>query len=95
MFYMEISSKTGHNVQEAVYKIAYEMNENAKRNLPVLLGSNSGVKIANKNAFTAQEDMGVMNDRIRVKLKNDEKDNPYANANEIPTTNLEKKKKCC
>ena len=45
MYYMEISSKTGHNVQEAVYKMTYEMNENAKRNAP-LIGSTSTLKSA-------------------------------------------------
>ena len=93
---MEISSKTGHNVQEAVYKMAYEMNENAKRSLPIVRGSANSIKTAgNKNSFTAQEDLGVMNDRIKVKLKPNNKDNPYARANEVPQGEIEKKKKCC
>ena len=93
---MEISSKTGHNVNEAIYKIAQEMNENAKRNLP-MLSQNSGVKSASKqNTFTAQDDMGVMNDRMRVKLKPDAKENPYAAANDKNFVDAEdRKKKCC
>ena len=35
MFYMEISSKTGHNVQEAFYKMAFEVNEVQKRKIAV------------------------------------------------------------
>lgn len=31
MFYLEISSKTGHNVEEAFYKMAFEVNETSRR----------------------------------------------------------------
>ena len=31
MFYMEVSSKTGHNVDETFYKMATEVNELHKR----------------------------------------------------------------
>ena len=36
-----------------------------------------------------------MNDRIRVKLKSDENENPYANANETPMGELDRRKKGC
>lgn len=90
MSYMEISSKTGHNVQEAVYKMAYEMNENSKKAMVSLQGSNSVLKSQESN-----EDLGMMSDRIRVKLKSDEKQNPYANANNTPMGELDRKKKGC
>ena len=35
MFYMEISSKTGYNVHEAFYKMAFEVNEVQKRKIHV------------------------------------------------------------
>lgn len=31
MFYMEVSSKTGHNVNEVFYKMATEVNEMARK----------------------------------------------------------------
>ena len=71
------------------------MNENAKKNLPMLVSSSS-IKVGKSNAFTAQDDMGVMNDRMRVKLKPDGKENPYAAANDKNFVDAEdRKKKCC
>ena len=34
MFYLEVSSKTGYNVEEAFYKMAVEVNEVAEKAQP-------------------------------------------------------------
>jgi Ras-related protein Rab-8A len=94
MHYMEISSKTGHNVHEAVYKMAYDVNELQRQlNPPPINGSEPASRIG---SLKTVDTSGVMNDRVRVKLKSEEKENPYANANEMPMGGADhKKKKCC
>ena len=92
MFYMEVSAKTGHNVEEAFYKMAFEVH--ATNNADRRNGSRNG---SGKRVGTdgSSED-NVMNDRVKLRTPAQQAASKYASANEVPTgLHDTKKKKCC
>lgn len=92
MFYIEVSAKTGYNVEQAFYKMAYEVNAKTTR------GSRDGSRERGAKGDSregSQADM--MQDRVKLRPSNSSAPvNQYAAANEVPMgQNETKKKKCC
>ena len=94
MFYMEVSAKTGHNVEQAFYKMAYEVHSTTMRQSQDSSSHKQGGK--GQAASTDSEGgQGVMADRVKL-TRPSNGNNQYAAANEVPTGLHEKqKKKCC
>ena len=100
MFYMEVSAKTGHNVEEAFYKMAYEVHGATVRQSQVSensKGSKGGRGTTGNNSDNEGGGTGVMADRVKLsRPSGHQANNQYAAANEVPTGMHEKqKKKCC
>lgn len=95
MFYMEVSAKTGHNVEQAFYKMAFEVNETALRNSAGRDTSRDRGARGSRTSSDGNTD-GVMADRVKLKAPGSSNSNKYAAANEVPTgLNDTRKKKCC
>jgi len=88
---MELSSKTGHNVELAFYKMALEVH---KVNNKPSSREGSGSRKGDSRAASEANSANVMQDRVRLTASTSKKPNEYAAANEMPTAEP-KKKKCC
>ena len=85
---MEISSKTGHNVELAFYKMALEVHK-----IHTKTSSRDNSRTGSATDSAAQS--GASNDRVRLTASsNVQKPNEYSAANEMPTREP-RKKKCC
>ena len=92
MFYLEISAKTGHNVEEAFYKMAFEVNEQSKRSSSTWSRESKDRDRSRGSDHSA----GSEGQRIKLTRSREEKTGKYAAANEVPTgLEGQKKKKCC
>ena len=67
MFYMEVSAKTGHSVEEAFYKMAYEVHGTAVRQSQDSVHSKAskGRSAAGNNSDN-EGGSGVMADRVKL-----------------------------
>ena len=98
MFYMEVSAKTGHNVEEAFYKMAYEVHGDTMRQSQDSVHSKASKgRSTTGNNSDNEGGSGVMADRVKLsRPSGHQNNNQYAAANEVPTGMHEKqKKKCC
>lgn len=96
MFYMEVSAKTGHNVEQAFYKMAKEVHTSTIRQSQDSSASrDKGGRSRDRDEGEGGE--GVMADRVKLtRPSGQRKGNQYEAANEVPTGLQEgKKKKCC
>ncbi len=90
MFYMEVSAKTGYNVEEAFYKMAYEVHQSSIRM------SMSSSKSGRGGVGDSSDSTNVMQDRVKLRPSGGKGEKDYAEANEVPTGMHDtKKKKCC
>ena len=96
MFYMEVSAKTGHNVEEAFYKMAYEVHgATIRTSMDSVNSKASKGRSAAGNNSDNEGGAGVMADRVKLSRPSGA-NNQYAATNEVPTGMHEKqKKKCC
>ena len=90
MFYMEVSAKTGYNVEEAFYKMALEVHQTSVRSSMVSSKSGGG------RGVSESSDSNAMQDRVKLRPVNAYGEKTYGEANELPAGQTEtKKKKCC
>jgi len=79
MHYIEVSAKTGHNVEKAFYQMAYEVHG---QNSPANVSRDKGARTGG-DSTVSDRDNNVMQDR--VKLRPNGKTNQYEAANEAPS----------
>ena len=94
---MEVSAKTGHNVEEAFYKMAYEVHGATIRTSLDSVNSKASKGRSTGGNSDNEGGAGVMADRVKLtRPSGHSNNNQYAAANEVPTGMHEKqKKKCC
>ena len=95
---MEVSAKTGHNVEQAFYKMASEVHEQTNKKKGSRDGSNDARSRGSSGSREAAANEGVMADRVKLRPNGNSssKNNKYAGANEVPSgLENQKKKKCC
>ena len=98
MFYMEVSAKTGHSVEEAFYKMAYEVHGTTVRQSLDSVNSKTSKGRSTTGGPEGENGVGVMADRVKLSRPSghNNQSNQYAAANEVPTGMHDKqKKKCC